>query len=84
MFDTPADIAVWLDGKPVSLSSKSEGKNEPRATVVDLPEGASALVIRLPAGGKSNSQASLVTTFVADRPVGFSAAEAGAFARAAK
>jgi putative membrane-bound dehydrogenase-like protein len=76
VFDTPADIAVWLDGRPVSLSGKSEGKNEPRATVVDLPEGTSTLVIRVAPVGKSKAPASLVTTFVGDRPVGFNAAEA--------
>ena len=77
VFDTPADIAVWLDGKPVALSGKSENKNEPRTAVVDLPEGSSALLIRVPASGKSSCPASLVTTLVADRPVGFNAAEAG-------
>ena len=30
VFDTPAEIAVWLDGKPVALSGKSGDKNEPR------------------------------------------------------
>ena len=35
-------------------SPKSENKNEPRAAVVDLAEGTSALLIRVPAGGKSN------------------------------
>ena len=30
VFDTPADIAVWLDGKPLGLSGKSDGKDEPR------------------------------------------------------
>ncbi len=84
VFDTPADITIWLDGKPVGLSSQSENKNEPRATVIDLPEGASALLIRVPAGGKSNSPASLVTTLVADLPVGFNAADAGASADAVK
>ena len=84
VFDTPADIAIWLDGKPVGISDRSENKNEPRATVVDLPEGASALLIRVPAGGKSNSPGTLVTTLVADRPMGFNAADAGASAGAVK
>ena len=82
--DTPADIAVWLDGRPLGFASASESKGEPRTTVVDLPEGASAILVRVPAGGKSNAQASLVTTLVADRPVGFNAAEAGASAGAVK
>ncbi len=77
VFDTPVEIGVWLDGKPVGFSSTSESKGEPRTTVVDLPEGASALLIRVPASGKSSASASLVTTLVADRPVGYSAAEAG-------
>ena len=84
VFDTPADIAVWLDGKPVRLSGKSESKNAPSATVVDLPEGASTLMIRLAAGVKSSSPASLVTTLVTDRPVGFNAAETGSRAGTTK
>jgi putative membrane-bound dehydrogenase-like protein len=84
VFDTPADIAVWIDGKPVALSAKSENKNEPRATSLDLPEGASALLIRVPAGGKSNSPGTLVITLVADRPVGFNAAQAGGSSEAVK
>ena len=64
--------------------AKSQDKNEPRTAVVDLPEGASTLLIRVAAGGRSDAQASLVTTFVADRPVGFDAGAVGPSASAAK
>ena len=84
VFDTPADITVWLDGKPLALAGKSDTKDEPRSAVVDLPEGSSVLVIRVPASGKSSATATLVTTLVADRPVGFSTNEAGVSASAGK
>jgi len=73
VLDTPAEILVWLNGRRVALSSKSQDKNEPRTAMVDLPRGASTLLIRLAADGRPSGQASLVTTFVADRPVGFDA-----------
>ena len=69
VFDTPADITVWLDGKPLALSGKSENKNEPRSAVVDLPEGSSALLIRVPAGGKSS--AGVARDDVGGRPTGW-------------
>jgi len=71
--DTPADVTTWLDGKAVSLFSKSQDKNEPRAAIVDLPQGSSKLLIRMTQGGKSEAQALLVTTLVSDQPVGFDA-----------
>jgi hypothetical protein len=69
--DSPAGIAVWLNGKPVVLTGGSHDKSEPRTAVVDLPEGTSSLLIRVAVDGRPNAQASLVTTLVADRPVGF-------------
>jgi putative membrane-bound dehydrogenase-like protein len=84
VIDTPADITVWLAGKPVGFSGNGHSTNEPRATVIDLPEGTSTLLIRLVAGSKSAAPASLVTTIVADRPVGFSTGATGSRAHAAE
>ena len=84
VFDTPAEIAVWLNGKPLGLSGKSDNKNEPRGAGVELPEGPSNLLIRLSSSAKSSAPAFLVTTVVADSPVGFSAAEGGVAAHAGK
>ncbi len=72
IFDTPAEIAVWLNGKPLLLSGQKGGKKGPRAAVVDLIEGSSTLLIRVVSDGRSSTQGALVTTVVADRPVGFS------------
>jgi putative heme-binding domain-containing protein len=69
--DTPADIAVWLDGRALEFGGMSADTNERRVAVVDLPEGSSSLVIRVVAGTNAKGPASLVTTFVADRPVSF-------------
>jgi putative membrane-bound dehydrogenase-like protein len=67
----PAQTAVWLNGKPLALTGGSQDKNGPRTASVDLPEGSSSLLIRVAIDGRPNAQASLVTTLVADRPVGF-------------
>ncbi len=69
--DSPAEVAVWLNGKPVALTGGNPDKNEPRTALVDLTEGSSSLLIRVPVDGRPNAAASLVTTLVADRPVGF-------------
>ena len=66
VLDTPAEVAVWLNGKPVALST-GEAKGEPRTAFVDLPQGPGSLLIRMTPEGP----APLVTTFVADQPVGF-------------
>jgi putative membrane-bound dehydrogenase-like protein len=84
IFDTPAEIAVWLDGKPLALSGKQGDKNEPRAAVVDLAVGSSALLIRVVADGRTSAQAGLVTTVVADRPVGFNLTDDGPGTHAAE
>ena len=65
--DTKADVKAWLNGKPLGLPDPSDGQS--RSLVVDLPRGKSDLVIRV-VGGPSLT---LVTTFVADRPVSFRA-----------
>jgi len=78
VLDTPAEFVVWLNGTPVSFGGESHDKSGPRAAVVDLPEGPSALFFRLAASGRPNLQATLVTTLVADRPVGFTTTDATA------
>ena len=67
VLDTKADVKAWLDGKPLALPDPSDGQS--RSLVVDLPRGKSDLVIRV-GGGPGLT---LVTTFVADRPVSFRA-----------
>jgi putative heme-binding domain-containing protein len=78
VIDTTAETLAWLDGKRVALSPKSPDKNEPRSAVVDLPRGESRLLIRLAPAGRPDAQATLVTTFVVDRPVGFDTRSLGA------
>ena len=75
------EVSAWLNGKPVSLSSRSQDKNEPPAASVDLPQGIEQLLIRLAQGGKPESQALVVTTLVSDQPIGF---DAGTASRAAQ
>ena len=70
VLDTPAEVAVWLDGKPVSLSGARD-KGEPRTAAVDLAQGAGSLLIRVTPDRTSRSPAAVVTTFVAGQPVGF-------------
>jgi putative heme-binding domain-containing protein len=70
VLDTKADVRVWFNGKELALPSPSE--NEPRAVVVRLPKGSSDLLIRIPGGPNT----AIVTTFVADRPVAFTADDA--------
>ncbi len=67
VLDTPADVAVWLNGKPVPLTG-GKAKDEPRTGTVNLAPGPGSLLIRM----TPESPASLVTTFVADQPIGFS------------
>jgi len=71
VLDTPADVSAWLGGKPVPLASRRPGDGEPRSAQVDLPKGASTLLIRIGGGGRPPAQAALVATFVTDKPVGF-------------
>jgi len=70
VLDTPVDVTAWLGGKPVPLSSRREGDREPRFAQVELPRGASTLLIRL-SRSRPSAQAELVTTFVTDKTVGF-------------
>jgi hypothetical protein len=70
VFDTRADIKVWLDGQPLDLPRPSD--DSPAGLVVMLPRGATELLIRV-AGGPN---ATLVTTFVSSRPLAFRPGEA--------
>jgi putative membrane-bound dehydrogenase-like protein len=66
VIDTPAEVAVWLNGKPVALST-GQAKGEPRTGTVKLAEGPGSLLIRVTPDGPTP----LVTTFVAAQPIGF-------------
>jgi putative heme-binding domain-containing protein len=77
VIDTPAEVSAWLNGKPVAFSDESREKGEPRTALVDLPQGSSRLLIRLTHDGRPDARAWLVTTFVADQPVGFDSGGAG-------
>ena len=70
VLDTKADVTVWLDGKPVAMPRPSD--DGIASMVVTLPKGSSDLLIRVAAG----PNASLVTTFVSNRPLAFRADEA--------
>jgi putative membrane-bound dehydrogenase-like protein len=70
VLDTKAEIQVWLGGKPLAVPKSSDDR--PRALEVTLPKGASDLVIRV-AGSPG---ATLVTTFVSNRPLAFRGDEA--------
>ncbi|MGE3819626.1 MAG: PVC-type heme-binding CxxCH protein [Isosphaeraceae bacterium] len=65
VLDSPSDPRVWLNGKALDLPSP--GVDSSRAVTLELPAGRSELLIRV-AGGPG---ASLVTTFVTEKPVAF-------------
>ena len=67
VIDSKADVKVWLNGRPLDLPAASD--DQARALMVDLPQGPSDLLIRVPGG----PAVSLVTTFVADKPISFRA-----------
>jgi putative membrane-bound dehydrogenase-like protein len=71
VLDTLADLAVWLNGKPVALSAGGRTEAKTSTGSLELPQGPSTLLIRLTFDGQSRTRAPLVTTFVVDRPVGF-------------
>jgi putative membrane-bound dehydrogenase-like protein len=75
VLDTPAEAVAWVNGKPVALSAFGSGgeKGGPRTAELVLPEGSGSLLIRVPLRGGSASPATIVTTIVADQPVGFTA-----------
>jgi putative membrane-bound dehydrogenase-like protein len=71
VLDTSASVSVWLGGQAVPLAARNEAQQEPATATVDLPRGSSWLLIRQRGAGRSATAAPLVTTVVADRPVGF-------------
>lgn len=75
VLETKGDLKVWFNGKELALPEPRE--NQPRSVFVRVPKGSSDLLIRT--AGAPN--AALVTTFVADRPVEFTAEESRASAR---
>jgi len=78
VLDTPADVAVWLNGKPTRLGRP--GKDGPYSAEVEIPGGASALLIRV-TPAKTGPAAPLVTTIVAPRAVEFGAGSPGLSSR---
>jgi len=75
VLDTRADVKAWLGGKAVPLPG-ARG-DDPRAVAVNLPRGATDLLIRVPGG----ADAAVVTTVVSARPVEFGAEGAKVSAR---
>jgi putative heme-binding domain-containing protein len=73
VLDTPTDAAAWVNGKPVALAASGGAKAGPRSAELELPQGSGSLLIRVPLGGRAGAPATLVTTIVADHPVGFTA-----------
>jgi len=69
------DLHAWFNGRSVNLARTRE--HEPRSVFLQVPEGASELLIRVPGG----SAKALVTTLVADRPLEFSVDEAKSASR---
>lgn len=66
--DSTAPVRAWLGGREVAFDAPRDG--QPRSASVPIPRGTTSLVLRVPAG------AAVVTTFIADRPLEFSPAEA--------
>jgi putative membrane-bound dehydrogenase-like protein len=81
--DSPAQIAAWLNGKPVALSTKGQAQDEPMTATVDLPRGSNRLLFRVGPVSQTKVPATIVTTFVSAQPVGFDAGDAGVASRAA-
>jgi putative membrane-bound dehydrogenase-like protein len=66
VIDTRAEASAWLDGKPLALLTPDA--DQPRQASVELPSGASQLVLRVAGGGDGG----LVVTLVSDQPLEFS------------
>jgi putative membrane-bound dehydrogenase-like protein len=75
VIDTKADFKAWLNGKALDLPAS--GDDASRSATVELPAGPSELLIRLPGG----PNATIVTTFVAEKPIAFRAGETKVSAR---
>ncbi len=76
VLDTPAEALAWVNGKPVSLAASGGEKGGPKVAEVELPQGSGSLLIRVPLDGGPTAPPALVTTIVADQPVGFTAKSA--------
>ncbi len=70
VIDSKAEVKAWLNGKSIALPTATD--DPARSVMVDLPAGRSDLLIRVTGG----LNATIVTTFASDKPVGFQAAEA--------
>ncbi len=75
VIDTAMEVLAWINGKPVDFSANRRDQGEPRTAIVELPKGASRLVMRLLSTG--GAQALVTTTLISDRPVGFDADAVG-------
>ncbi|WP_165248736.1 PVC-type heme-binding CxxCH protein [Paludisphaera soli] len=75
--DAQAEVAAWLNGRPVELSRSAEGTWT--SAELDLPEGRGSLLIRV--GGGNGDAAGLVATIVAPQPIAFDADGAEAAGR---
>ena len=64
IIDAKADVAAFLNGKPIDLKVEKDG---PKTADVKLAKGENLLVLRVPSG----SQGGLVTTFVAAKALEF-------------
>ncbi len=73
VIDTQTDAAAWVNGNPVMSSTPGSATGIPRSAELDLRRGSGSLLIRVPLEGRSGTAATLVTTIVADQPVGFTA-----------
>ena len=69
VLDTPADLRAWLDGKEITLPAPTG--DQPRTIAVRLARGEHQLILRVGGG----SQAGLVATFVASKPLEFRTSE---------
>jgi putative membrane-bound dehydrogenase-like protein len=73
VLDAPAEAAAWVNGKPVDLTATGGEKGGPRVAELELSLGSGSLLLRLAIEGRSSLPTTLVTTIVADQPVGFTA-----------
>jgi putative membrane-bound dehydrogenase-like protein len=69
VIDGPPTVQVWLGGKALTLPQPA-APGDPRELALDLPAGRSDLLLRVPGGATGR----LVVTFVAGKPLEFTAA----------
>lgn len=73
VIEASAGVSAWLNGKSLTLAPTPGGKTGTREVTLVLHPGPESLLIRLPLDRSLASPATLVTTIVADQPVGFAA-----------